>query len=275
MAVLQEYIADRHVTTHRTHKEYYQELLSQVFQTQKISFINTFFNRSIIKNRIVMLQKSNSKKIAQLKYLLLIPVIAGMLIYSSCSEDSEVQKNDNSANITANTEGEVLHKIFELKEAIDENGTMTKEQEYAIQKVLDATQEGGLDNLHFGDSYNDNSGIPFSRIDKIPTFPGCEGLDNEDAKKCFVQKVSAHVSSKFNTKIAKDLGLFGKQHIKVQFKIDDTGNIVDVKSKAPHPDLEIEATRVVNTLPQMIPGEHKGEKVGVIFSLPILFVIDE
>jgi len=117
MTVLQEYIADRHVTTNRTHREYYQELLSQIFQTRKISFINTFFNHSLIKNRIVMLQKSKSKKIAQLKYLLLIPVVAGMLIYSSCTEDSEIQKNDNSADITANTEGDILHKISELKEA--------------------------------------------------------------------------------------------------------------------------------------------------------------
>lgn len=274
MTVLQEYIADRHVTTHRTHREYYQELLSQIFQTRKISFINTFFNHSLIKNRIVMLQKSKSKKIAQLKYLLLIPVVAGMLIYSSCTEDSEIQKNDNSANITANTEGDILHKISELKEAIAKNGTMTKEQEHALQDLMILTHERGIDNLHFGDEKN-KSGVPFTLIEKIPTFPGCEGLDNEDAKKCFVQKVSAHVSSQFNTKIAKDLDFFGKQHIKVQFKIDDTGNIVDIKAKAPHPDLEKEAIRVVSTLPKMTPGEHKGKKVAVRYSLPILFIIDE
>jgi hypothetical protein len=61
----------------------------------------------------------------------------------------------------------------------------------------------------------------------------------------------------------------------VQFKIDNTGNVVDIRSKAPHPDLEIEATRIVNSLPQMIPGEHKGKKVAVSYSLPILFIIDE
>ncbi len=274
MAVLQEYIADRHVTIQRTHREYYQELLSQVFQTQKISFINTFFNRSLIKNRIVMLQKSKSKKIVQLKYLLLIPVVMVMLIYTSCAQESKALEYDSTADLTANTEGEILQKISELKEAIAKNGRMTKEQEHALQDLLILTQEGGIDNLHFGDEKN-KSGVPFSLIDKIPTFPGCEGLDNEDAKKCFVQKVSAHVSSQFNTKIAKDLGLIGKQHIKVQFKIDNTGNVVDIRSKAPHPDLEIEATRIVNAMPQMTPGEHKGKKVAVSYSLPILFIIDE
>ena len=100
-------------------------------------------------------------------------------------------------------------------------------------------------------------------------------MKDEDAKKCFVQKVSAHVSSQFNTKIAKDLDFFGKQYIKVQFKIDDTGSIVDIKAKAPHPDLEKEAIRVVSTLPKMTPGEHKGKKVAVRYSLPIIFIIDE
>jgi len=274
MAVLQEYIADRHATTQRTHREYYQELLSQVFQTQKISFINTFFNRSLIKNRIVMLQKSKSKKIVQLKYLLLIPVVAAMLIYTSCAQESNAPEYDNSTDLTTNTEGEILHKISELKEAIAENGTMTKEQEQILQKLLVLNQEDGVDNLHFGDE-NNKSGVPFGRIDKIPTFPGCEGMKDEDAKKCFVQKVSAHVSSQFNTEIAKDLDFFGKQYIKVQFKIDYTGSIVDIKAKAPHPDLEKEAIRVVSTLPKMTPGEHKGKKVAVKYSLPILFIIDE
>jgi bla regulator protein blaR1 len=275
MAVLQEYIADRHVTTYRTHKEYYQELLSQVFLTHKISFINTFFNHSLIKNRIVMLQKSKSKKIVQLKYLLLIPVVAGMLIYTSCAQESNAPEYDNSTDLTINTEGEILQKISELKIAIAKNGTMTKEQEYALQELLALSNTDGFNDLHFGDSNSNKSSVPFSLIEKIPTFPGCEGLNKEATKKCFIKKVSEHVGNQFNTKIAKDQGLIGKQHIKVQFKIDNTGNIVDVEASAPHPDLEKEAIRVVNTLPKMIPGEHKGKKVAVKYSLPILFIIDE
>lgn len=198
-----------------------------------------------------------------------------MLVYSSCTEEAELQKYDNSANFRINTEGEILHKISELKKAIAENGSMTKEQEQILQKLLVLNQEDGVDNLHFGEVSYFSAGVPFGQIDKIPTFPGCEGMKDEDAKKCFSNKVSVLVARRFNTKIAKDLGLFGKQIIKVQFKIDNTGNIVDVRSKAPHPDLEKEAIRVVNTLPQMIPGEHKGKKVAVKYSLPILFIIDE
>ena len=37
--------------------------------------------------------------------------------------------------------------------------------------------------------------------------------------------------------------------------------------------LEEEAIRVIKTLPKMIPGEHKGEKVNVPYSLPIIFQV--
>src|SRR5690625_1857638 len=55
-----EFSADRKVTS-KTGKEIYcQNLLSAVFQTDTISFVNSFFNESLIKTRIHMLQKSQS-----------------------------------------------------------------------------------------------------------------------------------------------------------------------------------------------------------------------
>jgi len=68
MMLLQEYTADAKVVSQNGKKTYYQSLLSQVFKTENVSFINTFFNHSLIKKRISMLQKSKSRKIAQFKY---------------------------------------------------------------------------------------------------------------------------------------------------------------------------------------------------------------
>ncbi|MEG3657527.1 M56 family metallopeptidase [Arenibacter palladensis] len=91
---LHEFIADAKVA--KTHKaEQYQLLLSQVFQTQHISFINQFFKSSLVKKRIVMLQKSKSKKVWQLKYLSIIPLILGILVYTSCEEDSSIADKEN------------------------------------------------------------------------------------------------------------------------------------------------------------------------------------
>ncbi len=86
ISVLHEFIADAQVS--KEHKsDHYEQLLAQVFQTEHISFINQFFTKSLIKKRIVMLQRSKSKKVWQLKYLLLVPMVLGMLLYTSCEMD--------------------------------------------------------------------------------------------------------------------------------------------------------------------------------------------
>ncbi|WP_396632288.1 TonB family protein [Maribacter sp. R86514] len=96
---LHEFIADAQVSKeHKT--DHYEQLLAQVFQTEHISFINQFFTKSLIKKRIIMLQKSKSKKVWQLKYLLLVPMVLGMLFYTSC-EMSPKSENDEFINGTS------------------------------------------------------------------------------------------------------------------------------------------------------------------------------
>src|SRR5690606_36395611 len=224
IATLHEFIADAKVTVQKDKKQYYQNLLSEVFQTEKISFINTFFNQSLIKKRIIMLQKQKSRKIVKLKYLLLMPIICFMLIYTACSD-------------------EVKQKELE-----------------------DSTENVNIQSKEIPD-------VPFAVIEKVPTYPGCSG-DNDAMKKCMSQNISIFVGENFNTKLGKELGLEGRQRIAVQFKIDKTGKVVDVRARAPIPELEAEAVRVIEKLPQMQPGEQKGEKVGVIYSLPIVFEVE-
>ena len=97
---LHEFIADAHVAK-EDKSEQYQQLLSQVFQTEHISFINQFFTKSLIKKRIVMLQKSKSKRVWQLKYLLLVPLVMGMLFYTSCELDKTETNNVSTQNLSS------------------------------------------------------------------------------------------------------------------------------------------------------------------------------
>ncbi|WP_108808958.1 M56 family metallopeptidase [Aquimarina spinulae] len=100
ITILHEYIADATVIATIDKQNYIEQLLNVTFQTQEITFVNQFFNQSLIKKRILMLQKSKSKTIAKFKYLLLIPVIAGILVYTSCNEESNQLTNtiENSKN---------------------------------------------------------------------------------------------------------------------------------------------------------------------------------
>jgi bla regulator protein blaR1 len=61
----------------------------------------------------------------------------------------------------------------------------------------------------------------------------------------------------------------------VQFRIDETGSIQDIKARAAHPELAEEAKRVVASLPEMQPGKHRGRNVSVMYSLPIVFKVNE
>ena len=70
LEAVHEYIADAEVVAHIAKKEYYQNLLSQVFKTNGISFTNTFYKQSLIKKRIIMLQKIKSPRKSKFKYLL-------------------------------------------------------------------------------------------------------------------------------------------------------------------------------------------------------------
>ena len=88
----------------------------------------------------------------------------------------------------------------------------------------------------------------------VPSFPGCEGT-NEELKECLSKKMGRFIQKKFNSDLANELGLSpGIQRIYTVFKIDKTGNIIDVKIKAVHKRLEKEGIRVVGLLPNMKPS---------------------
>lgn len=98
IAELHEFIADSKTIKTIDKAEYFQNLLNQTFGSHKISFINPFLKISLIKKRIVMLNKNKSKKVLKLKYLLLVPVLVSMLVYSSCEKKQDlisiVKKNE-------------------------------------------------------------------------------------------------------------------------------------------------------------------------------------
>ncbi len=117
--------------------------------------------------------------------------------------------------------------------------------------------------------------VPFSVIENVPIFPGCEKGNNDTKRKCMSAKITKFVQKKFNTDLAGDLGLTGRQRINVIFKIDKKGNVVNVRARAPHPRLEKEAARVINLLPKMKPGKQRGKAVIVPYSLPIIFQVQD
>ena len=158
---------------------------------------------------------------------------------------------------------EVVEDEEEVEETIIESTETNQNEEIVeVEEIEEAVEEEIAD-------------VPFAVIENVPVYPGCESAGNNAAKKkCMSDKINKFVNKKFDTELANELGLEGRQRISVQFKIDKNGNITNVRARAPHPRLEQEAVKVVKALPKMTPGRQRGQAVGVLYALPILFQVE-
>lgn len=158
---------------------------------------------------------------------------------------------------------EVVEDEEEVEETIIESTETDEDEAVEVEEIIEVEEEEEV-----------IEDVPFAIIEDVPIFPGCKG-NKAKLKQCFQDKIQKHISRRFNADLASDLGLSpGVKRIIVMFKIDRTGNIVDVMARAPHKRLQEEAIRVVKTLPKMVPGKQRGRPVGVKYSLPIAFRVE-
>lgn len=158
---------------------------------------------------------------------------------------------------------EIVEDEVEIEETIIESTEVNQETEIVEVAEVEVVE------------VEEDIEVPFAVIENVPVFPGCEKGNNAAKKACMSEKIQKFVTKKFNTELASELGLSGRQRINVIFKIDKTGNVVGVRSRAPHPGLEKEAARVINMLPKMKPGMQRGKAVTVPYSLPIVFQVQD
>ena len=158
---------------------------------------------------------------------------------------------------------EVVEDEVEIEETVIESTEVDQETEIVeVEEIEVEAMEEDID-------------VPFSVIENVPIFPGCEKGNNSQKRDCMSKKISQFVNKKFNTELASDLGLSGRQRINVIFKISKTGDITGIRARAPHPGLEKEAARVIGLLPKMKPGKQRGKPVNVPYSLPIIFQVQD
>ncbi len=129
-----------------------------------------------------------------------------------------------------------------------------------------------LEDMTLVDEPTDEPIVDFLFIEEVPVYPGCEKKKTNDAKKkCMSEKLSKLIRSKFNTSLGDALGLSGRQTVTTQFTINKEGEVIDIRTRAPHPKLESEAVRVINKVPKMKPGKQRDKPVKVRYTLPIVF----
>ena len=184
ITVLHEYISDAEVVKETNKHSYFNSLLSETFNVENISFINQFYKHSLIKKRIAMITKNKSKKNKQLKYLLIVPLLVTMSIYVSCADDAQ----------KINQPQEIHEVPIENSESIQSQKEVRVNDDKGENKEV--IQEVGMD-VEIVD-------VPFSIIENVPVFSGCEGTE-EELRQCLQENITKHVNRKFNSNLASSL----------------------------------------------------------------------
>lgn len=158
---------------------------------------------------------------------------------------------------------EVVEDEKEVEETVLESTETDENEAVEVEEIEEVVEEEEV-----------MEDVPFAIIEDAPVYPGCKGSKAEK-KQCLQDKIKKHVTKKYNVDLANELGLDpGKKKVYVQFKINKTGNITEIRARGPHKRLEKEAARVVQLLPKMIPGKQRGRAVGVKYTLPITLLVE-
>ena len=157
-----------------------------------------------------MLNEKRTQKIMKSKFLIFLPVVAMLLLFSNCG------------NKTSNEQA-----VTEVKDSVS-----------ATQSLKD---------------------VVYDVVDSAPTFP--------DGMKACLQFIAKSIKYPAQAIENKEEG-----QVVVQFVVSKNGKLLNpIVVKSISPLLDAEAIRVVNSMPDWIPGKHKGENVNSRFTLPVRF----
>ena len=102
-----------------------------------------------------------------------------------------------------------------------------------------------------------------------PVWPGCE-KSTKTTKACFQEKLTQHL--KENYRFPKDAeGNIIRGRAVVSFIINEEGKPVIIKVEGPEKELNDEASRIIQSIPTMTPGELAGKPTAIKYKVPFTF----
>jgi hypothetical protein len=239
-------------------------------------------------------------------FLLALLITMGTSLMNCTNKNGDKQKID-SIEVVDSANNETINVSLGLPylteiDSLQEKSYKTRSSNPKSSPNEDITIEGGLIVQTVGEiDITENSAIDSLEIIQIPHCPpppdneinveeeiimGFISVENppefkntphnfsiQEKRDYFSKHITDIVSKNFNTSVCLDLK--GKQKVYTQFKIDKIGNSIDIKARAPHPKLEEEAIRVLKLLPQFIPAKQRNKPVEIVYSLPIVFQVEE
>lgn len=255
---IHEFIADREALKSGTDKaDYALLLLSQTFNTPAHQLVNPFFNHSLLKQRIVMLQKNRSHRVALFKYCLSAPLFVLMLVLSSATVN-----NSKPIRLITKKARQVFlapaDEVIDIKtndftpNGTNQGGQVKNVEGYGSKKVLLFAKN---------DTLKKRDGKVFTSVEQVPEFPG--GIE------AFFNFLSKNI--KYPAQARKN-NIQGK--VIISFIVETDGSLSGAKVlRGIGYGTDDEALRVIKLSPNWRPGIQNGKPVRVSYSVPISFTL--
>jgi TonB family protein len=258
---IHEFIADKQAIKAGTTKETYALLLlSHTFNTEAHHLVNPFFNQSLLKKRIKMLQKNNSKYVALVKYGLSAPLFVLMLILSSATI------NNSKPVRLFNKKAE---QVFLIKATTDssldaENAPpiitptiKNTDEQLSVSEVKNRIPSFSTDTVPARDNK------VFTAIEQAPQFPG--GMN------AFAEFLASNIQYPAES---RKRSLQGR--VIVSFVVEKDGSLTDIHTvRGVDSSINAEAVRVIKLSPKWSPGIQNGHQARVAYSVPIAFTLND
>ncbi len=265
-----EFIADKKAIERGTPKaEYAYLLLSQTFGASPHQLTNNFFNKSLLKQRIIMLNKDESKRRKLLKYGLSAPLFACMLILSAAT----VQNSVAIKIINKRTEQLLMLNTVTIvtpKDSDPQKTTLTVTSSSHGSQMTTVVSSVAVKDSQPAPSavkekeqvvVEDNSPV-FTAVELNPSFPG--------GQTAFARFLQANLHY---PQAAKDQSIQGRVY--VNFVVEKDGSLSNIKVlREPGGGLGDEAARVIASSPKWLPGIQNGSPVKVQYTIPVNFSLN-
>ena len=248
---------------------YQSLLLSQVFKSKAFNLTNSFSNQSLIKKRMVMMTKKRTSALANLKLVLVVPVTA--LVFFAISAYKEIP-------ISPEQQTRPINQPLTFS-------TISESPSVSVSKVKTSSSERSASKSSFP---TENNKITTPPPPPPPPLPSEEKKDlttsaEEEAPFVVVEQMPMFPGGdaellKFiglNTQypeVAKINNIQGR--VIIRFCVTAKGGVSQISVlKGVSPELDAEAIRVVNSLPEFQPGRQGGKAVPVWYMVPITFTL--
>jgi protein TonB len=225
----------------------------------------------------MMQNRKPSKHWTKIKFLGFALILTGLVFVVDACKNEPDDENIVTLDELQQIDSKDISSVV-VKKNPEKITVITNDGAEIVYYPKDQSDYSRIDKIINEDDDKDASAtenVSFNQVVQPPVFPGCEGLTGEEAKKCFSTKIKEFIERNFRKDLAGNLEISsGKVKILTMFTIDEKGKVSKIRVRSKYKKMEAEAKRVLAILPQMQAGQNKGEKVSVVYTLPIIFKVE-